>query len=109
MMLGLAFTAYHNAHVRIDLITASYPPRVQSFLTIFTNVGLVIPYSVIVIVVAWSWVMRSAATQEVSETVLWILLWPVKSVLIIGLGCLLPQSLVEVIREVVWQFKGVKP
>lgn len=100
-MLGAAYTLQKNAHVRIDVLSARFPERIQHAVNALAYIGLFLPAL---------WLMGEAAilrsytayvTDERELVSAWApKVWPFYATLSFALVCLGLQSLIETVRHV---------
>ncbi len=100
-MLGAAYTLQKNAHVRIDVLSARFPERIQHAVNALAYIVLFLPAI---------WLMGEAAilrsytayvTDERELVSAWApKVWPFYTTLALALVCLGLQSLIEAVRHV---------
>jgi len=105
--LGAAYTLQKNAHVRIDVLAARFPERVQHAVNAVAYILLFLPALGIMAEAA---VLRSYSAYVTDERELvsaWApKVWPFYAVLAFALVCLWLQSLLEAIRHVRGLLRG---
>lgn len=62
-LLCIAYTIKHEGHVRVDILFARLPPRVQQAIDLFSAVAVVV-LSVIVILLSWRYAAQSYRMGE---------------------------------------------
>ncbi|WP_250152268.1 TRAP transporter small permease subunit [Ancylobacter radicis] len=62
-LLCIAYTIKHEGHVRVDILFARLPPRVQQAIDLFSAFS-VVALAVIVIILSWPYVMQSYRIGE---------------------------------------------
>lgn len=108
LMLALGYGVLRQAHVRIDLVTSRFSPRVQSFLIAFSYLAFVIPFTILIAKYAWDFGMISKVTNETTLTAWHGALWPIKFLIFIGFCLMIPQCFAELIRHTIFVFKKEK-
>lgn len=63
-MLAGGFAYMVNAHVRVDIYYCPASPRTKAWIDLFGNVFLLLPWLILVIWAAWSYVAASWAVRE---------------------------------------------
>lgn len=100
-MLGLSYAILKDGHVQVDILYGRFPERVQRIIQ-FVSMVLVVVVTAILLKLSIPYVMQSYRIGEVSPdpgglTHRWIL----KSMLPIGFGLLLIQSIAAMLRSLV--------
>ena len=99
MMLAMGFAVLKDQHVRIDLLTDRYSPRVQAMLMVFGYAVLVIPFLILVAGSSLEFSLRSMAVHELTMTAWQAEVWFVKLSIFAGICLMLPQCFAELIRH----------
>jgi len=98
VMFGLAYTLKHNGHIRINVLTSRFPPRIQKIFRIYALLmaliftAYIFYYSVFMVYQAYVYQMRS---DTVAQTLLWI----PQLVMPIGFFVLALQIISEIFKE----------
>ncbi|MBT1563989.1 TRAP transporter small permease subunit, partial [Klebsiella pneumoniae] len=59
VMLGAAYTLYRNEHVRVDLLYASYGPRMKLWVDVFGFVFFMLPAVILLAWMTWPFFLDS--------------------------------------------------
>jgi len=100
-LMGAGYVLSEDKHVKVDVLSHYFPPRMKAIINIFLYLLLFFPAIGILFVkgiqnAAFSWAMR-----EVSATGLWRPpLYPLKTVLPVAMGILLLQGVAQFIRSI---------
>ncbi|MBA7562667.1 hypothetical protein ES708_04320 [subsurface metagenome] len=108
LMLSLGYAVLKDQHVRIDLITTRYSPRVQAVLMAFSYAVFVIPLMIIIAINAWEFSMFAKGINEVTQRPWYCPLWPIKFAVFVGVVLMLPQCFAELTRNIIFVIKKVK-
>ena len=102
--LGLAWCAFNDSHIKVDLIVGSFPPRVQNIIDSITYLLTI----VICAILSWRSIIESFAVHESNAftPTLKIPLYPFYIVVGIGFGVLLLAVIVLFIKSL---NKAIKP
>jgi len=98
-LLCAAYTLLKNGHVRIDLLTAKLNKRTRDLIDLFGHLFFLLPLTVLMIVESYPFVMRSFALREASSNAGGLLIWPAKSLILIGFFLLFTQAISETIKR----------
>ncbi|MCU4674909.1 TRAP transporter small permease subunit [Catenovulum sp. 2E275] len=66
-LLGSAYTLKHNEHVRVDLFYAKFSARGKAWVNLLGSLLLLLPVSVFILVMSWSFVLDSWQIMEASN------------------------------------------
>lgn len=99
-LLGGGFTLLRNEHVRIDIISTRFSPRVQAWIDIFGSVFFLLPMAILILVLSIHPVLDSFRIHEMSNNAGGLIRWPVKILVPIGFTLLSLQALSEIIKRV---------
>jgi len=99
-MLCGAYTLLNNEHIRIDIISQMLPKRVRNWIEIFGILFFLGPFCLIHIWHGIPFLIRSYDLQERSMNAGGLILWPAKSLVVIGFTLLLIQAVSELIKRV---------
>ena len=98
-MLAGAFAYREDAHVRVDIVYASFSPRGKAIADVVTSVFFFI-FAGTLFVTGWRFAMDSVGVGEVSFTEWGIQYWPVKLTMVIGAILILLQGLAQLMRDI---------
>jgi len=98
-LLGLSYALMHDKHVRVDIFYERYSRDTRAIMQVLTQIFLVMPFALLLIVDGTDMVRQSYMQHEGSPNpgglAVW---WPIKSMLVIGAGLLLLQSVAETVK-----------
>jgi len=105
--LGLPYVHFHASHIRVDVIYSRLAPLARLVLDVGLTLVLFFP-----LVFMWTRVFganawRSFLTHEISYDSLWYpVLWPFKSIIVLGFFLLLLQGAATFARDVATLARG---
>jgi len=105
--LGLPYVHYHASHIRVDIVYSRLSTRNRLLLDVVLTVFLFFP-----LVFMWTKVFganawQSFLTREISYDSLWYpLLWPFKTIIVLGFFLLLLQGAVIFMRDTATLLRG---
>jgi len=67
ILLSIAFTLRHNAHVRVDIFYEKFSPKTQAFINIVSVLFFVLPLSFLIIYIGIGFVEMSFVQHEASS------------------------------------------
>ena len=108
LMLCMGYALLKGQHVRIDIVTTRYPPRIQALLMVVSYLVFVITPMVLVARYAWDWAMFSRSVGEITVTGWAGPMWLIKVSVFAGICLMLPQCFAELIRHTIFVFKKEK-
>lgn len=100
-LLAAAYTLKQNEHIRVDIVYGMWSRRTQHWIDLLGHLTFLMPFATLMILYFWSNFWRSYASGEVSSSAGGLLIWPAKSLLLIGFGLLWLQGLSEIIKKIV--------
>ena len=100
VMLGGAWTHRANEHIRIDLLYGRLSPRARAWVDLLGTLFFLLPMVGLLLVLSWHFFAKAWASQEVSNNVGGLPLWPAKLLLPVGFGLLLLQALADAVKRV---------
>ena len=105
-MLVAAYTLLHQAHVRIDVISAKFSSRTRGILDIITYLVFFFPFCTIVFVQGIVFAQTSWSIGETSDSAALSVLPLIKTVIPVTFALLLIQGVANLIRSVMVVAKG---
>lgn len=99
-LLAAAYTLKQNEHIRIDIIYGLFSRRVQHWIDLLGHVLFLMPFAILMIVYFIPYLGQSYRSGEVSNNAGGLLLWPAKSLLLIGFSLLALQGISEIIKKI---------
>lgn len=99
IMLGLSYALQTDSHVRVDIIYTRLRPNVKRLINLGGHALFLIPFSVLLIVYSWDYVLASWRVQESSPEVGGIPgIYLLKSLIPLSATLLILQALSEIAR-----------
>jgi len=102
------YTLKNNEHVRIDIITGRFSPRVRAGIDIFGTLFFLLPMAILIMVLSWPLFMDSWVRNEVSTNAGGLIIWPARLMVPIGFFLLIVQAISELIKRIAF-LKGMIP
>jgi len=99
-LLAAAYTLKQNEHIRIDIVYGAFSRRVQHWIDLFGHVFFLMPFVILMIVYFIPYVGLSYRSGEMSNNAGGLILWPAKSLLLIGFVLLGFQGVSEIIKKI---------
>jgi TRAP-type mannitol/chloroaromatic compound transport system permease small subunit len=99
-LLAAAYTLKQNEHIRIDIVYGMFSRRKQHWIDLFGHVFFLMPFVILMIFYFVPYVSLSFRTGEVSTNAGGLILWPAKSLLLIGFSMLGLQGVSEIIKKI---------
>lgn len=97
-ILAVAMTLHRDAHVRVDVLSARFPPRLRGAIERVALAGLVLPALLLLTWAAWGQFLRAWTTGELDHVSPWRpQVWPIRLLLLVGLAMLALQVLARVL------------
>lgn len=101
ILLSIAFTLRHNAHVRVDIFYDRFSPKTQAFINIVSAVFFVLPLSFLIIYIGIGFVEMSFVQHEASSDPGGLKYrWIVKSLMPLGFILLSLQAVKELVSDI---------
>ncbi|MBN1856580.1 MAG: TRAP transporter small permease subunit [Dehalococcoidia bacterium] len=106
-LLGLAWVHQKDENVRVDIISARFPQRTRTVIDLALNFILFFPFVLFVFLTSLRITIHSWKIQELaSTTIFYPPLYPLRTIITIGLLLLLLQGVVNVARSLRLLIKG---
>lgn len=67
ILLGIAYTLKHNAHVRVDIFYDRFPKKLRLWVNLLGTFFFILPFSVLIIYMGFDFVMMSFDQLEASS------------------------------------------
>ncbi|WP_457743926.1 TRAP transporter small permease subunit [Sulfurimonas sp.] len=101
ILLSIAFTLRHNAHVRVDIFYTKFPEKLQVLINIFTAIFFIFPLSFLIIYIGTGFVEMSFVQHEASSDPGGLKYrWIVKSLMPLAFVFLLLQAFKELVSDI---------
>ena len=102
-LLALGYAYSKNAHVRVDLVREKLPIKSQVWIELFGCALFLIPYSILVLYFAMSFVEQAWVSNEASAAMTGLSnRWIIKSFLLVGLALAFLSGVSVLLRQIVW-------
>ena len=99
-LLAAAYTLRQNEHIRIDIVYGMFSRRKQHWIDLFGHVFFLMPFVILMISYFIPYVSLSFRSGEVSSSAGGLIIWPAKSLLLIGFLQLGLQGVSEIIKKI---------
>jgi TRAP-type mannitol/chloroaromatic compound transport system permease small subunit len=99
-LLAAAYTLKQNEHIRIDIVYGLFSRRVQHWIDLFGHVFFLMPFVLLMIYYFVPYFLLSFRTQEISTNAGGLIIWPAKSLLLIGFFLLGLQGISEIVKKI---------
>lgn len=101
ILLSIAFTLRHNAHVRVDIFYEKFSPKTQTLINIIAAVFFVLPLSFLIIYIGIGFVEMSFVQHEASSDPGGLKYrWIVKALMPLAFVFLALQTVKELISDI---------
>ena len=97
-VLGGGYTLLHKGHIAVDVVVSGFPPRTRAIIDLVTSPIFFFAYGVL-FWLAIGEAKFSYDVQEIWTTLFEPLIWPIRTVIVLGVFLLMMQGLVKVIRD----------
>lgn len=109
-LLTAGYTYLRNEHVRVDVLAARFPPRVQATIEIFGILLFLLPAAGLVFWLSLPYFYESWRLNELSSNTGGLIRWPAKLLIPVGFGLLILSGISRLIRCVAFLAgKGPNP
>lgn len=99
-LLAAAYTLGRDAHVRVDVLYSRLSTKGQAWIDLAGGVLFLIPFSILMIMVSWEWVVNSWAISEMSPDPGGLPRYPLKAVIPLAFALLILQGISQIIKAV---------
>ncbi len=99
-LLCSPWTLKANEHIRIDVVTGRFSPRVHAWIDIIGGVLFLIPMCVVILWAGIPFATEAIATGEMSTNAGGLIVWPAKILIPVGFILLLAQGVSELIKRI---------
>ncbi|WP_428737680.1 TRAP transporter small permease subunit [Sulfurimonas sp.] len=101
ILLSIAYTLKHNAHVRVDIFYDNFSEKTQHLVNIFAYIFFILPFAFLIIYISLDFVVMSFAQHESSSDPGGLpYRWIVKSLIPLSFGLLVLQAFKELVSHV---------
>ncbi|HET7262040.1 MAG TPA: TRAP transporter small permease subunit [Casimicrobiaceae bacterium] len=99
-LFGAGYTLLRNEHVRIDILSARFSPRLQNWIDVIGIVFFLLPMSIILMWLGWPLFVDSFVRHEVSANAGGLIVWPARLMIPVGFALLIVQAVSELIKRI---------
>lgn len=99
-LMASAYTLKQNEHIRIDILYGALSRRAQHWIDLLGHLLFLMPFVTLMIWLFVPWVGLSMRSGEVSTNAGGLVIWPAKTLLLIGFSQLWLQGLSEIIKKI---------
>jgi TRAP-type mannitol/chloroaromatic compound transport system permease small subunit len=99
-LLAAAYTLQQNEHIRIDIIYGRFSRRTQHWIDLLGHIFFLSPFVLLMIYLLVPYVRLSFRSGEISANAGGLILWPAKSMMLIGFLLLAMQAVSEIIKKI---------
>jgi len=107
-LLCAGYTLLHNEHIRIDIISARFPRRTQTWIDIFGTVFFLLPIATYLMWSSWPVFMNAWTSGEISGSAGGLIRWPARLLVPAGFFLLTLQGVSELIKRIAY-LQGLIP
>jgi len=106
-LLGLAWVLQRDENVRVDIISSRFPRKTRLIIDLVMNISLFVPLILFLSLISLRTTIHSWKIQELaSTTIFYPPLYPLRTIITIGLILLLLQGIVNIARSLRQLIKG---
>jgi TRAP-type mannitol/chloroaromatic compound transport system permease small subunit len=99
-LLASPWTLSLNEHIRIDVVSSRFPPRLRHAAEILGHVFFLLPSAALILVTSWSYFLTSYFQNEQSQNAGGLPQWPIKALIPIAFALLFVQGVSELIKRI---------
>ncbi len=99
-MIGASLVLQQNEHIRIDIIYGQFSRRVQHWIDLAGHLLFLMPFVLLMDFALVPWVSGSVRSGEMSASAGGLILWPAKSLLLLGFAQLTAQGVSEILKKI---------
>lgn len=99
-LLAAAYTLKQNEHIRIDIVYGMFSRRTQHWIDLLGHLFFLMPFVTLMIYYFVPYFLLSFRSGEVSTNAGGLIIWPAKSLLLIGFFLLGLQGISEIIKKI---------
>jgi TRAP-type mannitol/chloroaromatic compound transport system permease small subunit len=99
-LLAAAYTLKQNEHIRIDIVYGALSRRAQHWIDLLGHLFFLMPFVILMDLYLLPYLLHSFRSGEMSNNAGGLILWPAKSLLLIGFALLTLQGLSEIIKKI---------
>lgn len=99
-LLSAGYTLMRNEHVRIDVVSGHFSPRVLAWIDIVGTLFFLAPMAIAVLYLSWPIFVNSYLNNEYSSNAGGLIIWPVRGLVPVGFALLIVQGVSELIKRI---------
>lgn len=99
-LLCAAWTLYRDEHVRVDVLSSRLSPKGRAAIDLFCHLAFLMPFAVLMVWLAWPFVMSSYVSGEQSSNAGGLIRWPAKLWVLLGFISFAAQGVSEIIKRI---------
>ena len=99
-LLSAGYTLLQNEHVRIDVVSSRFSPRVHAWIDIFGTLLFLLPMAITIMYLSWPMFMNAFNSGEISSSPGGLIRWPARLLIPVGFFFLVMQGFSELIKRV---------
>jgi TRAP-type mannitol/chloroaromatic compound transport system permease small subunit len=99
-LLGAAYGLRHDVHVRVDVLYSKLGPKPRAWIDLGGSVLFLLPFSVLMLLMAWPAVRNSWRVRETSPDPGGLPRYPIKAVILLSFVLLVLQALSQIVKQV---------
>lgn len=99
-LAAAAYTLKQNEHIRIDIVYGMWSRRVQHWIDLLGHIFFLMPFALLMVFYLVPYVWLSYRSGEVSTNAGGLIIWPAKTMLLVGFFLLAWQGVSEIIKKV---------
>jgi len=99
-LLGAAYGLRHDVHVRVDVLYSRLSPKARTWIDLGGTILFLLPFSVLMLLMAWPAVRNSWEIKEVSPDPGGLPRYPIKAVILVSFVLLFLQGMSQAIKLV---------
>ena len=94
------YTLLRNEHVRIDLVSAKFSKRGQTWIDIFGIIFFLMPMAFAIMILSWPVFINALQSSEMSNSSGGLIVWPARLMIPAGFLLLILQGCSELIKRI---------
>lgn len=99
-LFSSGYALLHNQHVRVDVISGRFSPRIRAWIDIFGTIFFLMPMAIGIMYLSWPVFIDALQRQEVSSNAGGLIVWPARLMVPIGFFLLVMQGVSELIKRI---------
>jgi TRAP-type mannitol/chloroaromatic compound transport system permease small subunit len=99
-LLAASYTLKQNEHIRIDILYGAFSRRVQHWIDLLGHLLFLMPFVILMDAYFVPYLSLSIAQGEISNNAGGLVIWPAKSLLLIGFLMLTAQGIAEIVKKI---------